>query len=142
MFDAIEEDIESNPTFFLVDTISWIDHNLKNAGESGVVLPQKNQSSITQSTSTDIAEEIANENSNTYLTELTQSNQGPLRKFIADDEGRTLLLDNENTVGEVSFIPRYGLGALAGVWGIAALAGTAPLSVLVGGPIVACGCKF
>jgi len=137
VFDSIEQDITTNPTFFLVDTVSWIDTTLRYGGESGILLHREPEAYVSRiETTTDITEQVVQERQEGYLAEVTERNQKALRRYVADEEGRTLLVDNEDSIEPVSRLPRYGLNTLAGLWGVLTLTGTAPLGVLVGGPVL------
>jgi hypothetical protein len=145
VFKGIREDIQNNPSVFLVDTVSWIDYVLTNGGEYSVLstaqTPVNSSYKLTVARDDDNVNPAFENNKKEYINEVNTQAQNAVRKFIPDSEGRTLLVDNEKTVETISCIPKYTFGALAAVWGATALMGTAPLSVLIGGPLIGAGRK-
>ena len=130
---------------FLVDTVSWIDFVLTNAGEYGVLSTSQSVASSSHklvNKKQEVETNPAIENNEfQYISGLNAINQNAIRKFIPDSEGRTLVVENEKSVEVVSSVPRYTFGALAAIWGVTALSGTAPLSLLIGGPLLGAGCR-
>lgn len=118
----------------MVDVVAYIDGALRNAGLPAIVqIEPVGQVAETQEAS---VASIAPENAQAFLTELNAQIGAPLRRYVEDEDGRTLLIDNEANMPVVSPLPRFVFGGAASVFAYTALMGTAPISVLLGFPLV------
>lgn len=141
--DEIILDLEHNPTFFLVDSVSWIDGTLRRAGRDGVSINSGGKKTgyfVVQKenmleNSVPVETIIREENTEMYLQTLNQKIQTPLQRFMEDSEGRIILLENENNLERPAIWPAVSLVTVTGICAYSLVIGTAPVSQMILGPM-------